>query len=91
MKKGIHPELFETTISCACGKRFQASSVRQKIDVDICSGCHPLFTGQQKFVDRAGRIEKFQERYAPKKEQQKKAAAAPVAAASVKSKKKSAK
>ena len=66
MKKEIHPKLFDTTIACACGNRLEVTSVRPKIEVDICSGCHPLFTGQQKFVDRAGRIEKFQDRYSIK-------------------------
>ncbi|MCK4499222.1 50S ribosomal protein L31 [Candidatus Babeliales bacterium] len=68
MKKGIHPKVFEASIVCVCGNKFTSSSTVPKIEVDICSHCHPLFTGQQKFLDRAGRIEKFQERYAKKTE-----------------------
>ncbi|MFC1854251.1 50S ribosomal protein L31 [Candidatus Dependentiae bacterium] len=64
MKKGIHPERFESTVVCACGNKFSTVSTKSKIEIDICSACHPFFTGQQKFVDRAGRIEKFQARYA---------------------------
>ena len=64
MKQGIHPQLHEVTIRCACGNAFPATSTQSSIEIDICSGCHPLFTGQQKFVDTAGRIEKFQARYA---------------------------
>ncbi len=63
MKKDIHPKLYDVTARCACGNSFQTISTDQRIEVDICSGCHPLFTGQQKFVDTAGRIEKFQARY----------------------------
>ncbi len=63
MKKDIHPEIHEVTVRCACGNAFQTVSTQQRIEIDICSGCHPLFTGQQRFVDTAGRIEKFQARY----------------------------
>ncbi len=63
MKKNIHPEVFGVTIRCACGTTVDTISTSKRLDVDICSGCHPLFTGQQKFVDTAGRIEKFQARY----------------------------
>lgn len=64
MKQGIHPEIHEVTARCACGNAFSTISTQQRIEVDICSNCHPLFTGQQRFVDTAGRIEKFQNRYA---------------------------
>ena len=64
MKKGIHPKVYEVTVRCACGNSFEVESTSQSIEVDICSNCHPFFTGQQKFVDTAGRIEKFQRRYA---------------------------
>jgi large subunit ribosomal protein L31 len=67
MKKDIHPEIFEITARCVCGNAFQTISTASRIEVDICSSCHPLFTGQQKFVDTAGRIEKFQQRYEKKK------------------------
>ena len=64
MKQGIHPQLNEVTIRCACGNSFSSASTQSSLEIDICSGCHPLYTGQQKFVDTAGRIEKFQARYA---------------------------
>ncbi len=63
MKDGIHPKIYEITTRCACGSSFQTISTQQRIDLDICSACHPMYTGQQKFVDTAGRIEKFQARY----------------------------
>lgn len=67
MKKEIHPKVFDVNVRCACGNTFQTISTSQRIEVDICSNCHPMFTGQQKFVDTAGRIEKFQQRYEKKK------------------------
>ncbi len=73
MKKDLHPKIHEVTARCACGNSFETISTQPRIEVDICSGCHPLFTGQQKFVDTAGRIEKFQARYnATKADKQKK-------------------
>jgi large subunit ribosomal protein L31 len=63
MKKGIHPEYYETTITCACGKVYHTRSTRQNLRLGICAACHPFFTGEQKFVDTAGRIDKFQKRY----------------------------
>jgi large subunit ribosomal protein L31 len=72
MKKDIHPQIHTVTARCACGNSFETISTQQRIDVDICSGCHPLFTGQQKFVDTAGRIEKFQARYDKSKATKKK-------------------
>jgi large subunit ribosomal protein L31 len=63
MKTGIHPEYIETTISCACGATYQTRSTRDGLRIGICSSCHPFFTGQQKFVDTAGRVEKFSRRY----------------------------
>ena len=67
MKKKIHPEYKETTIVCACGEVIHTRSTKQNIKVDVCSKCHPFFTGQQKLVDSAGRVEKFKRRYAAKK------------------------
>jgi large subunit ribosomal protein L31 len=64
MKKDIHPKVHEVSTRCACGNAFQTISTLSSVDVDICSNCHPFYTGQQKFVDTAGRIEKFQARYA---------------------------
>ena len=66
MKKDIHPKCHEVTVKCVCGNSFKTTSTSSKIDTDICSACHPFFTGTQKFVDTAGRIEKFQQRYAKK-------------------------
>jgi len=63
MKKDFHPKVHNVTIRCACGNSFESISTSPNIDIDICSSCHPLFTGQQRFVDTAGRIEKFQARY----------------------------
>ena len=63
MKEGIHPEYVETAVSCACGNRFKTRSTRKTISVDLCSACHPFYTGKQKFVDAAGRVEKFQRKF----------------------------
>lgn len=67
MKEKIHPKYFDTTITCMCGSVIQTRSTKQNIRVEICSSCHPFFTGKQKFIDSAGRVEKFQKRYAKKK------------------------
>ncbi|MCK4651190.1 50S ribosomal protein L31 [Candidatus Babeliales bacterium] len=72
MKKDIHPKIYDVTIRCVCGNSFQTTSTVKSIDVDICSACHPFFTGKQKFVDTAGRIEKFQKRYATNNKKKKK-------------------
>ncbi|MFH1847853.1 MAG: 50S ribosomal protein L31 [Candidatus Omnitrophota bacterium] len=66
MKKGIHPEYKETIVSCACGEVIQTRSTKQNIKVDICSKCHPFFTGKQKLVDSAGMVEKFNRKYGKK-------------------------
>jgi large subunit ribosomal protein L31 len=63
MKKGIHPEMHDITITCACGAAFQTKSTRKDYSVDICSRCHPFFTGKEKLMDTAGRIEKFTRKY----------------------------
>ena len=63
MKKDIHPEYFETIITCACGNQIQTRSTVKNYSVDICSACHPFFTGKQKLVDTAGRVEKFLRKY----------------------------
>ena len=63
MKADIHPNYQESTISCACGATYHTRSTRREIKVGICAACHPFFTGEQKFVDTAGRIEKFSRRY----------------------------
>jgi large subunit ribosomal protein L31 len=63
MKKEIHPEYVECNITCACGNTFTTRSTKKEIRVEICSNCHPFFTGKQKFVDSAGRVEKFKKKY----------------------------
>jgi large subunit ribosomal protein L31 len=63
MKKDIHPEYKQTTIRCACGNELEAGSTKADIRVEICSKCHPFFTGKQKLVDSAGRIERFRKKY----------------------------
>lgn len=68
MKQGIHPQYFDCQVTCACGNKFITGSTIEKIEVDVCSKCHPFFTGQQKFVDIKGRIDKFKEKVAKGKE-----------------------
>ena len=63
MKKDIHPDYVETTVTCGCGESFKTRSTKASIQVEICSKCHPFYTGKQKFVDTAGRVEKFQKRF----------------------------
>ena len=64
MKKGLHPEYKEVTIKCACGETVKTHSTKGDMTVDICSKCHPFFTGKQKFVDAGGRVDKFKRRLA---------------------------
>jgi len=66
MKKDLHPELHEVTAHCACGASFKTRSTSPELKVTLCSQCHPFFTGAQKFVDTAGRIEKFEKRFKKK-------------------------
>ncbi len=66
MKEGIHPQYGEAKVSCACGNNFLTKSTRSEIRLEICSACHPFFTGKVKLVDTAGRIEKFQKKYGKK-------------------------
>jgi large subunit ribosomal protein L31 len=63
MKKDIHPKYEPTTIKCVCGNEIETRSTLQNISVEICSNCHPFFTGKQKLVDTAGRVERFRKRY----------------------------
>lgn len=63
MKKGIHPEYGEAIVRCACGETFVTRSTKKEIRVEICSKCHPFFTGKQKLVDTGGRVERFKKRY----------------------------
>ncbi len=64
MKAKIHPKYYETTIKCACGNVIETRSTVKNITVEICSNCHPFFTGKQKLVDTAGRVERFRTKYA---------------------------
>ncbi|KPJ51093.1 50S ribosomal protein L31 [candidate division TA06 bacterium DG_26] len=66
MKKGIHPEYFDTTITCACGNVIPTRSTVKDIKVEICSRCHPFFTGKHKLIDTAGRVEKYRMKYGKK-------------------------
>lgn len=63
MKENIHPNYGEAVVRCACGETFASGSTKKELRVEICSKCHPFFTGKQKFVDTAGRVEKFKKKY----------------------------
>ncbi|MGN0665699.1 MAG: 50S ribosomal protein L31 [Huintestinicola sp.] len=63
MKAGIHPEYVETTITCACGNVINTRSTKKDIKVEICSKCHPFYTGKQKLVDTGGRVDRFKKRF----------------------------
>lgn len=63
MKKGIHPQFVDSIIKCACGNEIRTRSIKKEISVEICSRCHPFFTGKQKLIDSAGRVERFQKKY----------------------------
>ena len=67
MKEGIHPKYEKSVVKCACGNTFETRSTKNEINVEICSNCHGFFTGQQKIVDAAGRVEKFQKKYSKNK------------------------
>jgi large subunit ribosomal protein L31 len=68
MKKDVHPEYQECLVTCACGSTFQTRSTKKEIRVEICSQCHPFFTGKQKFIDSAGRVEKFKKKFGDAKD-----------------------
>ena len=63
MKEGIHPEYKRTTIKCACGAEIETSYTKENIHVEICSNCHPFFTGKQKLVDTGGRVDRFKKKF----------------------------
>ena len=67
MKKDIHPEYVEAQVTCACGNTFTVGSTRPVIRVELCSKCHPFFTGERRIVDTAGRVERFRARYNKRK------------------------
>ena len=66
MKKDIHPKYAESKVTCACGNTFMTRSTKNAINVEICSACHPFFTGKQKLIDTEGRVQRFQKKYAKK-------------------------
>jgi large subunit ribosomal protein L31 len=74
VREGIHPKYYETTITCACGHVIKTRSTVKDIHVEICSNCHPFFTGKQKLLDTAGRVEKFRAKYGSKKKEKAEAA-----------------
>ena len=63
MQQGIHPNYVEATVKCACGEVFKTRYTKEELRVDICSKCHPFFTGKQKFVDAGGRVDKFKKKF----------------------------
>ena len=63
MKEGIHPDYKLATVSCACGEKFTTKSTKETLRLDICSVCHPFFTGKQKLIDTEGRVDKFRKKY----------------------------
>ncbi len=63
MKKGIHPKYFKATVTCACGETFETGSTKQELRVELCSKCHPFFTGKQRSVFTKGRVERFKNKY----------------------------
>lgn len=66
MQEGIHPKYVKATVRCACGETFETGSTKQDLHVEICSQCHPFFTGKQKLVDAGGRVDKFKKKYGMK-------------------------
>ena len=71
MKKDIHPEYYQAKVTCVCGESFVTGSTKKEIRVEICSKCHPLFTGKQRIVDSGGQVEKFQKRFGKTQKKQK--------------------
>jgi large subunit ribosomal protein L31 len=67
MREGIHPKYEEATVHCSCGTEFTTRSTKPRLQVDVCSACHPFFTGEQRIIDTAGRVERFNRRYATKR------------------------
>ncbi|QQE78809.1 50S ribosomal protein L31 [Alicyclobacillus sp. SO9] len=70
MKTAIHPDYHITTVTCACGETFETGSTKENLRVEICSKCHPFFTGKQKFIDAGGRVERFNKKYGLKQEEE---------------------
>lgn len=80
MKPEIHPEYVDATVHCACGASFKTRSTSKDIHVEICSTCHPYYTGRQKLMDTAGRVERFRQKWGDRRGKDKPAAAEPAAA-----------
>ena len=74
MKAGIHPDYSPTVVTCVCGNTFTTRSTEDNVKLEICSACHPFFTGKQKLVDSAGRVEKFRKKYGKMAESKEKSA-----------------
>ena len=74
MKPDIHPEYLETTVHCACGAKWQTRSTSKDLHLDICSNCHPFFTGRQKLIDTEGRVERFNKKFGVQTSEQRKTA-----------------
>ena len=68
MKQGIHPEYVDCTVKCSCGNTFQTRSTKPELKIDICNVCHPFYTGQQRFVDTGGRVQRFADKFGAAKE-----------------------
>ena len=90
MKKDIHPQYVEATVTCGCGNTFKTRSTRKELKVDICSACHPFFTGRQKLIDTEGRVERFTKRFGVQTSETRKAAAKTAKTAKVAATKKAA-
>ena len=81
MKQGIHPEYRVATVHCSCGNTFQTRSTKSELRVEICSNCHPFYTGKQKLIDTGGRVERFQRKYANRPQRVRASEPAPAPAA----------
>ena len=90
MKPNIHPEYLETTVHCACGAKWQTRSTSKDLHLDICSQCHPFFTGRQKLIDTEGRVDRFTKKFGAQTVEKKKVAAKAVKDAKAKTAKKKA-
>ena len=91
MKEGIHPKYAQVDVRCACGNTFKTRSTKPELHLEICSACHPFFTGRQKLIDTEGRVERFTKKYGAQTSEQRKTAAAAAKAAKPAAAKKTAK
>ena len=91
MKEGIHPKYAQVDVRCACGNTFKTRSTKPELHLEICSACHPFFTGRQKLIDTEGRVERFTKKYGVQTSEQRKTAAAAAKAAKPAAAKKTAK